>query len=138
MSEGAKGGNDRLISGFGSDTMYGDAYYLDSTSTGGNDILNAAVGGKNGGEDTLYGDASSTLIEDGTPYTRGTGGADLFIVGGNTGAEIHDYSAAEGDRVAGYNTKEYLTTTTSTANSANEQKQTSDILNAILLKGKAK
>ena len=108
--------------------MYGDAYYLHSTATVGNDILNAAIGGKNGGQDILYGD----------DFTQtSNGGADLFIVGGNTGAQIMDYSAAEGDRIAGKIAKDYRTTTTST-NSANEQKKIEGQLNAILLKGKAK
>ena len=68
MIGNSKGGDDSLISGLGSDTMYGDAFYLDASATGGNDILNAAKGGKNGGADVLYGDASYTLEDEHFPF----------------------------------------------------------------------
>jgi hypothetical protein len=114
-----------LNGGFGIDTMYGDAQSMIASARGGNDILNAAIGGINGGADILWGDATNT----------DEGGADLFIVGGNTAAQIKDYNEADGDRVAGYSTKDYLDLST---NSASEQQQIEGQLNAILLKGNGK
>ena len=94
LSATSVGGNDFQIGGTGTDYFYGDAEVMEIGSKGGNDKLNAAVGGKNGGADQLYGDADPD-------YKFGSGGADLFIVGGNRDARIMDYSAKEGDKVSG-------------------------------------
>ena len=106
----------------------GDANYIDSSSSGGNDVLNAAKGGPvKGGEDLLFGDADQN---------DGTGGADHFIVGGNTDANIVDYHPEEGDRISGVLKKEYESTLTTLTS---EPKQTTEqLLNAILLKGNGK
>ena len=67
--------------------MYGDAEYMytNTPTQGGNDILNAAMGGTNGGNDILYGNT----------------GSDIFITGSNTNADIRDYNQDEGDKIAG-------------------------------------
>jgi hypothetical protein len=122
------GGDDSQIGGTGTDIMFGDAVVMEIGSFGGNDKLNAAIGGKNGGEDQLYGDAD-------LDYKDGTGGADHFIVGGNTNAKIWDYNPEEGDKISGALKKEYESTLTT---STSEQKQIEGQLNAILLKGSGK
>ena len=43
--------------------MYGDAYYMEATVTGGDDTLNAAKGGaRNGGADYLTGNTGADLL----------------------------------------------------------------------------
>ena len=73
---------------------------METESFGGNDKLNAAVGGKNGGADQLYGDAYVDSMNE-VNNKLGTGGADQFIVGGNRDAIIHDYNPDEGDKISG-------------------------------------
>lgn len=84
-----------LISETGEDTMYCDALFMYGDSQGGDDTLDASLGGpKNGGADLL----------------TGNDGADLFITKGNIQATITDYNEAEGDKIIGAHLPEYYTT----------------------------
>ena len=80
----------------------------------------------------LYGDASDTREDENVSrfLMKKYGGADHFIVGGNTNAKIMDYNPEEGDKISGKLKKVY-----NSNENANEQQQTADVLNAILLKG---
>lgn len=99
-----RGGNDRLEGVGGDDTIYGDAYFMDTVGIGGNDRL-----GGGAGDDLLVGDADqlSGAARGGDDLIEGGEGNDeiygdgRFMLGQSRGGNDVIYGGGGADYVAG-------------------------------------